>query len=58
MLRWLFTIIVILAALLFWFMTLTVPMITATTPGLIALALSVLAYFTWPKKHSNPGNSH
>lgn len=50
MLRWIFTTIVVLLALLFWYMTLTVPMVVATTPGLIAIFLSVVATLTWPKR--------
>lgn len=53
MLRWIFTSIIIFCALLFWYMTLTVPMITATTPAIIAVTLSVVAYFLWPKRDRN-----
>jgi hypothetical protein len=52
MFRKIITTVVVLLAILFWYMTLTVPMISATAPGLIALALSVLAYFIWPKKQT------
>lgn len=47
--RWILTVIVIVLALFFWAITLTVPMISATTPAIIAIALSVLIYFVWPK---------
>lgn len=50
MLRKIFTGVVILLALFFWYVTLTVPMISATAPGMIAIALSVTIYFLWPKR--------
>lgn len=49
MLRWIFTTLVILLALLFWYMALTVPMGSASAPTIIAIALSISAYFVWPK---------
>jgi Flp pilus assembly protein TadB len=52
MLRKIFAVILALLALLFWFMTLTVPMVSAAAPALIALALTVAVYFVWPK-HKN-----
>lgn len=51
MLRWILTVIVSLLALLFWYMTLTVPMVSAAAPALIAIALSVGVYFVRPKHH-------
>lgn len=49
MLRWLLTVLAIIFALLFWYMALTVPMVQATAPAIIAVALSVVAFFAWPK---------
>lgn len=51
MLRWILTVVVSLLALLFWYMTLTVPMVSAAAPALIAIALSVGVYFVRPKHH-------
>lgn len=51
--RWLrltLAVVVLLFALLFWYMTLTVPMISATAPALIAIVLSFATYFVWPKR--------
>lgn len=48
--RWILTGIVIVSALLFWYITISVPMISATAPAVIAIALSILAYFVWPKR--------
>lgn len=49
MLRWALTVVVALVALLFWAITLTVPVFEATAPALISIALSVGVYFAWPK---------
>jgi len=49
MLRWFLTVTVILLALLFWAVTLTVPAISATAPAMISIALSIAVYFVWPK---------
>lgn len=49
MYRWILTSVLSLLALLFWYMALTVPMISAAAPAVIAIALSVAVYFTWPK---------
>lgn len=56
MLRKVFTGIAILFALLFWYMTLTVPMVSATAPALIAIALTIGVYFLWPKHHKSKEN--
>lgn len=48
--RWILTAVVILTALLFWAVTLTVPSYAATAPALISIALSILVYFIWPKR--------
>lgn len=50
MLRWLLTAVIIIVALFFWYVTLTVPMISATAPAMIAIALSIMTYFIWPKR--------
>lgn len=48
--RWILTGIIIVLALLFWYIALTVPMISATAPAVIAIALTISVYFMWPKK--------
>lgn len=47
--RWILTALIIILALFFWAITLTVPLISATAPALIAIALSITVYFIWPK---------
>lgn len=54
MLRWFLTAVVIVVALLFWYITLTVPMISAAAPAVIAIAFSVAVYFVWPKHRKMP----
>lgn len=51
MLRWILTVVAVVLALLFWYMALTVPMVSAAAPALIAIALTVGVYFLWPKRH-------
>jgi hypothetical protein len=43
------SIVVLLFALLFWIMALTVPMISATAPLLIAVILTALGVLIWMK---------
>lgn len=50
MVRWLFTAVIVLFALLFWYITFVVPMISAAAPAVIAIALSVVAFFIWPRR--------
>lgn len=50
--RWIATPIVGVFALLFWYTALTVPMISATAPALIALCLTLTLFFIWPKRGS------
>lgn len=47
MLRWILVVLLSLVAALFWWLTLTVPIITATTPALLALAFSMAVIFVW-----------
>jgi len=51
MFRWILTVVAALLALLFWYMTLTVPMVSATAPAVIAVALTVGVFFAWPKRN-------
>lgn len=46
------TLLVVLSfmALIFWYLAITVPMVSATAPALFAIFLSVLVYFIWRKK--------
>lgn len=53
MLRWILTTVVILLALLFWYIALTVPMVSAAAPTLIAIVFTVAVYFVWPKRHKS-----
>lgn len=48
-LRLTISIVVLLFALLFWIMALTVPMISATAPLLIAVILTALGVLIWMK---------
>jgi len=50
--RKLLTAVLILAALLMAWVTLTVPMVAATAPALITIALVVATYFAWPKRNT------
>jgi hypothetical protein len=51
--RWLFTTILVLFTTLLWYMTLTVPMVSATAPAILALTFSGITYVTWPR-HKEP----
>lgn len=46
------SILCILLAVLFAYVTLTVPAFEATAPALITIALAVAAWFAWPKKRA------
>lgn len=50
MLRWILVALAIVLALMFWTIALTVPMISAAAPALLAIAFTVCVYFLWPKK--------
>jgi hypothetical protein len=48
--RWLLTSVLIVFSLLLWYMTLTVPMVSATAPAILAIMFSGITYLTWPTR--------
>jgi hypothetical protein len=51
MLRKILCVVIGLILLLMLWATLTVPTYAATAPALLSVALAVLLYFVWPRKH-------
>jgi hypothetical protein len=49
--RWILTVVAVIFALMFWYIALTVPMVSATAPVVIAVALTVGVFFVWPKRN-------
>lgn len=55
MLRKILSIVCVVLFLLFAYITLTVPMISAAAPAILTLGFGAVAWFLWPKHHHSEG---